>query len=121
MIQTISQLNLLDLPFGHQRLDDVRLIGNRSGLVESAADGDEIGGGAHTLEDITDARQKRIGSGRRRAAEQSLQWRVDRKRRAARIRTKDIPNAREVVVESSVRGGEGKFAIRAGELRFVPE
>src|SRR5262245_8431255 len=118
MIQTISQLNLLDLPFGHQRLDDVRLIGNRSGLVESAADGDEIGGGAHTLEGITDARQKRI---KRPAAEQSLQWRVDRKRRAARIRTKDIPNAREVVVESSVRGGEGKFAIRAGELRFVPE
>src|SRR5215475_11277193 len=56
MIQAIGQLDLLDLPFGHERLDDIRLIGNRSGLIESTADGNEIGGRAHTLEGVTDAR-----------------------------------------------------------------
>ena len=74
----------------------------------------------HALECVTDSRKKRIGLRGRDAAEQPLQRRVDRKRRAARVGAEDRPDAREVVVESRC-GREVQFAVGADELRFVAE
>src|SRR5262245_3138472 len=121
MIQTIGQLDLLDLPFGDERLDYVRLIRDRAWLIEAAADGDEIGERANALEGITDARQKRIGLRRRRAAEQPLQWRVDRERGAPRVGAQDCLDAGQIVVEFRVRGRKVQNAERADEIRVVSE
>src|SRR5215475_11842528 len=121
MIQTIGQLDHLDLPLGRERLNDVRLIGYRARLIEPAADGNEIGERAYALEGIANARQKRIGPRRRRAAEKSLQWRVDCKRGAARVGAQDRLDPRQVVVEFRVGGREVQLAERADELRFVAE
>src|SRR5262245_6706983 len=119
VIQPVSQTRLLELPFGDERLDQVRLIRNRSRLVETAACGDEIGGRGDALEGVSDARKERVRARDLVIAEKALQRSVQSERTAPRVRAQDGLNAREVVVEARVRGGEIQFAERPDQLDLI--
>src|SRR5262245_54139464 len=119
MIQPISESELLELPLGHEGLDNIRLIGNRARLIESAADRNEIRERPYPLERVSDSRQEGVRLRLQTIAEQAQQRSVDRKRRPPGVRSKDRSNAPEIIVKPRVRGGECQFAIRTDEFGLV--